>query len=100
MILYCWFAHIILQLKPKLKNTSNPLVNYLIQLMKWWNGFSKYGQVNKIQLKRYLCPQVVRNNWNCSVITAKKCLMFTFQKCILLCKMKWTLPSKLKLMEF
>jgi hypothetical protein len=27
-------------------------------------------------------------------------LMFTFQKCILLCKMKWTLPSKLKLMEF
>ena len=57
MILYCLFAHIILQLKPKLKNTSNPLVNYLIQLMKWWNGFSKFGQVNKIQLKRYLCPQ-------------------------------------------
>ena len=89
MILYCLFAHIILQLKTKLKKTSNPLVNYLIQLMKWWNGFSKYGQVNKIQLKRYLCPQEVRNSWNCSVITAKKCLMFTFQKCILLCKMKW-----------
>ena len=100
MILYCWLAHIIRQLKTKLKNTSNHLVNYLIQLMKWWNGFSKYGQVNKIQLKRYLCPQVVRNNWNCSVITAKKCLMFTFQKCILFCKMKWTLPSKLKLREY
>ena len=84
----------------KIKKTSNPLVNYLIQLMKWWNGFSKYGQVNKIQLKRYLCPQVVRNNWNCPVITVKKCLMFTFQKCILFCKMKWTLPSKLKLREY
>ena len=71
MFLCCWLAHIILQLKTKLKKTSNPLVNYLIQLMKWWNGFSKYVQVNKIQLKRYLCPQVVRNNWNCSVITAK-----------------------------
>ena len=100
MILYCWLAHIIRQLKTKLKNTSNPLVNYLVQLMKWWNGFSKYGQVNKIQLKRYLCPQVVRNNWNCPVITVKKCLMFTFQKCILFCKMKWTLPSKLKLRDY
>ena len=100
MILYCWLAHIIRQLKTKLKNTSNPLVNYLVQLMKWWNGFSKYGQVNKIQLKRYLCPQVVRNNWNCSVITAKKCLMFIFQKSILLYNMKWTLLSKLKLWEY
>jgi hypothetical protein len=25
-------------------------------------------------------------------------LMFTFQKCMLFCRMKWTLPSKLKLM--
>ena len=72
MILYCWLAHIIRQLKTKLKNTSNPLVNYLLQLMKWWNGFNKYGQVNKIQLKQYLCPQVVRNNWNCSVYNSKK----------------------------
>ena len=100
MILCCWLAHIILQLKPRLKNTSNPIVNYLIQLMKWWNGFSKYGQVNKIQLKRYLCPQVVRNNWTCPVITAKKCLMFIFQKSILLYNMKWTLLSKLKLWEY
>ena len=38
----------------EIKNTSNPFVNYLIQLMKWWNGFSKYGQLNKIKLKRYL----------------------------------------------
>ena len=66
MILYCWLAHIIRQLKTKLKNTSNPLVNYLIQLMKWWDGFSKFGQVNKIRLKRYFCPQEVRNSWNCS----------------------------------
>ena len=79
MILYCLFVHIIRQLKTKLKKTSNPLVNYLIQLMKWWNGFSKYGQVNKIQLKQYLCPQIVRNNLNCSVITAKKCLMLHFK---------------------
>jgi hypothetical protein len=27
-------------------------------------------------------------------------LMFTFQKCMLFCKMKWTLPSKLKLREY
>ncbi|MCH2266480.1 MAG: hypothetical protein MK515_08440 [SAR324 cluster bacterium] len=42
LILYCWLAHIIRQLKPKLKNTSNPLVNYLIQLMKCWNGFLSF----------------------------------------------------------
>ena len=48
MILYCLFVHIIWQLKTKLKKTSNPLVNYLIQLMKWWNGFSKYGQVQDL----------------------------------------------------
>ena len=58
-------------IEDEIKNTSNPLVNYFIQLVKWWYGFSKYGQVIKVQLNRNLCPQVVRNNWNCSVITAK-----------------------------
>ena len=55
MLLVCTHCPAI---KNLIKKTSNPLVNYLIQLMNWWNWFSKYGQVNKIQLKRYLCPQV------------------------------------------
>jgi glutamate racemase len=81
------------EIKKHLKPSSQ-LLDLVDEMVGW---VQQYGQLNKIQLKRYLCPQEVRNNWNCSVITAKKCLMFTFQKCILLCKMKWTLPSKLKL---
>ncbi len=66
MILYCWLAHIIRQLKTKLKNTSNPLVEMVEWVQQIWPSkqdsvetvFMSTGSPEQLKLFRYNSKKV------------------------------------------